>query len=71
MGTAGILLASDAKKAGSGSSLVQRLGYAADARVVIFTSDEFGQCHASNVGVIKHWEAGGLKSATRWMSAWI
>ena len=67
IGTASMLPGRSGQREGSGPSLVQRLGYAADARVVIFTSDEFGQCHAANVGVMKCWEAGILKSAT-WMA---
>jgi predicted glycoside hydrolase/deacetylase ChbG (UPF0249 family) len=62
IGTAHIL--SGAQKTGAGGSLVQRLGYPADARVVIVTADEFGECHASNMGVIACWEAGLLKSCT-------
>src|SRR5689334_22887431 len=50
--------------AASGPTLVQRLGYPADARVLIITADEFGECHASNLGVIQCWEAGLLKSIT-------
>src|SRR5437016_5327522 len=50
--------------AASGPTLVQRLGYTADARVLIITADEFGECHASNMGVIQCWEAGLLKSIT-------
>ena len=64
VGTARILSASGAQKEGSGASLVQRLGYAADARVLIITADEFGECHASNMGIMRCWEAGLLKSAT-------
>jgi predicted glycoside hydrolase/deacetylase ChbG (UPF0249 family) len=55
---------SGAQKPVSGPSLVQRLGYAADARVLILTADEFGECHASNMGIIRCWEAGLLKSVT-------
>jgi predicted glycoside hydrolase/deacetylase ChbG (UPF0249 family) len=56
-----------AAQEGSGPSLVERLGYPADARVVIFTADEFGETHAANVGVMKCWEAGFLKSVT-WLA---
>ena len=62
LGAAPVL--SGAQKANSGASLVQRLGYAADARVLIITADEFGECHASNTGIIRCWEAGLLKSVT-------
>ena len=52
---------------GSGRSLVERLGYPADARVLIFTADEFGESHAANVGIMQCWEAGLLKSVT-WLA---
>jgi len=45
-------------------NLVQRLGYPADARVLILTADEFGECHAANLGVMRCWETGLLRSAT-------
>ena len=64
IGTAGILPASGAPKEGSGASLVQRLGYPADARLLIITADEFGECHAANMGIMKVWETGLLKSVT-------
>ena len=67
IGAARILSASGAQKATSGAHLVQRLGYAADARLLILTADEFGECHAANMGVMRCWEAGLLKSAT-WLA---
>jgi hypothetical protein len=33
-------------------SLAQRLGHPADARLVVLSCDDFGACHASNLGVI-------------------
>jgi hypothetical protein len=33
------------------ASLVERLGYAPDAKLVIISCDDLGSCHASNVGV--------------------
>lgn len=62
-----ILFAGDAKKRGTGANLVERLGYPPDARLLITTADEFGQCHASNVAIFKCWEMGLLKSAS-WMA---
>src|SRR4051794_40972841 len=44
--------------------LVERLGYPADARVLILNGDDFGMNHATNVGTIKALRAGGLTSAT-------
>jgi len=35
------------------ASLVERLGYAPDAKLVIISCDDLGSCHASNVGVYK------------------
>ncbi len=64
LGTAGILSGGSAQKGGSGPSLVQRLGHPADARVLIITADEFGESHATNMGIVKCWEAGLLKSTT-------
>ncbi len=34
-------------------SLAERLGYAADARLVIISCDDLGSCHAANVGVFE------------------
>jgi hypothetical protein len=62
-----ILPGSGPQKEISGASLVQRLGYAADARLLILTADEFGECHAANIGVMRCWEAGLLKSVT-WLA---
>jgi predicted glycoside hydrolase/deacetylase ChbG (UPF0249 family) len=64
IGAPRILFGDTVQKKPSGPTLVQRLGYPADARVLILTADEFGECHASNVAIIKCWEAGVLKSIT-------
>jgi len=45
-------------------SLVERLGFAPDARVVILNADDFGMNHATNVGTKKTLRAGGMTSAT-------
>jgi hypothetical protein len=34
-------------------SLAERLGYAADAKLVIISCDDLGSCHAANVGVYR------------------
>lgn len=49
------------------SDLAAALGYAADARLMIITGDEFGQCHAANRGIIKALETGLLTSTTLMM----
>ena len=35
------------------SALAERLGYAADAKLVILSCDDLGSCHAANVGVYR------------------
>ncbi len=45
-------------------SLVERLGYKKDARLLIINADDFGMCHSANMGTIKGFESGGLSSAT-------
>lgn len=35
------------------TTLAERLGYAADARLVIISCDDLGSCHAANVGVFE------------------
>ena len=67
IGTASILPTIGAPKEASGPSLVQRLGYPPDARLLIITADEFGECHAANVGIIQCWEAGLVNSVT-WLA---
>jgi len=34
-------------------STAERLGYAADARVMILNADDFGMCHDQNEGVMQ------------------
>jgi len=64
VGLTRILPASGPQKERTGANLVQRLGYPPDARLLILTADEFGECHAANVGIMKCWETGLLKSVT-------
>ncbi|MGL6227362.1 MAG: polysaccharide deacetylase family protein [Thermoguttaceae bacterium] len=45
-------------------SLVERLGYPKDARLLIINADDFGMCHSANMGTFKGFESGGLTSAT-------
>jgi len=45
-------------------SLVERLGFAKDAKVLIINGDDFGMNHATNDGTIKALKSGGLTSAT-------
>ncbi len=45
-------------------SLVERLGYPPDARVVILNGDDFGMNHSTNLGTFEAIKAGGLTSAT-------
>src|SRR5438067_11678818 len=52
-------------------TLVERLGHAADARLVIINADELGLTRASNVGVydaLRHWAAtsGSLMLPAPW-----
>ncbi len=46
------------------ASLVERLGFAPDARLVILNGDDFGMNHSTNLGTIEAIKAGGLTSAT-------
>ena len=46
------------------TSLAERLGYAADDRIVIINCDDLGMCHASNVGVYDSLRTGVATSAT-------
>jgi predicted glycoside hydrolase/deacetylase ChbG (UPF0249 family) len=48
----------------SDATLAQRLGYAADARVVIINADDLGSCHSANVGVFECLQSGVVTSAT-------
>jgi len=45
-------------------SLVERLGYDKDARLLIINADDFGMCHSANMGTFKAFESGGISSAT-------
>jgi chitin disaccharide deacetylase len=45
-------------------TLVERLGHAPDARLVIVNADELGLCHAANVGVYDCLATGVVTSAT-------
>jgi len=45
-------------------STAERLGYAADARVLILNADDFGMCHDQNEGVIRGLEEGVFTSST-------
>ncbi len=46
------------------TALVERLGYGADARLVIVNADDLGLCHAANVGVYDCLRSGTVTSAT-------
>lgn len=45
-------------------SLVERLGFPKDARVLIVNGDDFGMNHATNVGSLKALKSGGMTSTT-------
>ena len=45
-------------------SLVERLGYDKDAKLLIVNADDFGMCHSANRGTFKAFESGGISSAT-------
>jgi predicted glycoside hydrolase/deacetylase ChbG (UPF0249 family) len=44
--------------------LAQRLGYGADAKLVIINADDLGSCHSANVGVFECLATGTVTSAT-------
>ena len=48
----------------SDPTLAQRLGYPADARLVIINADDLGSCHSANVGVFECLHTGTVTSAT-------
>jgi len=50
--------------ANSTKSTAERLGYAADARVLILNADDFGMCHDQNEGVIRGLQEGMFTSST-------
>ena len=45
-------------------TLAERLGYAADAKLLIVNADDLGLCHAANIGVYECLRAGAVTSAT-------
>jgi predicted glycoside hydrolase/deacetylase ChbG (UPF0249 family) len=45
-------------------NLAQRLGYSADAKLVIINADDLGSCHSANVGVFECLATGTVTSAT-------
>ena len=45
-------------------NLAQRLGYAAEAKLVIINADDLGSCHSANVGVFECLATGTVTSAT-------
>src|SRR5690606_30508267 len=45
-------------------SLVERLGFPADAKVLILNADDFGMNHAANQGTMEVMKSGGVTSAT-------
>src|SRR5712692_7901376 len=52
------------KRSQPGKSTAERLGYAADARILILNADDFGMCHDQNEGVIKGLTQGLFTSST-------
>lgn len=50
--------------AANAQSLVERLGFDKDARLLIINADDFGMCHSANVGTIRALKAGGVTSST-------
>ena len=51
-------------QAADGSSLAERLGHGATARVLIVNCDDVGMCHAANLAVIEAMERGLVTSGT-------
>ena len=45
-------------------TLAERLGYAADARLLMVTADDLGFCHSANVGVFEALRTGLVTSAS-------
>ncbi len=45
-------------------NLAQRLGYSADAKLVVINADDLGSCHSANVGVFECLATGTVTSAT-------
>lgn len=56
--------AEEAKTTATEKSLVERLGFAPDARVLIVNGDDFGMNHATNEGTLKALKNGALTSST-------
>jgi len=56
--------AEETKTAATEKSLVERLGFAPDARVLIVNGDDFGMNHATNEGTLKALKNGALTSST-------
>jgi hypothetical protein len=54
----------DTQAAAPGASLVERLGYARDARLVILNCDDLGSSHAANLAALEAVEQGLATSAT-------
>ena len=48
----------------AGPSLVERLGFAPNARVLIINADDFGMNHSANEGTIKALKTGAVTSST-------
>src|SRR5579863_917778 len=48
----------------SEATLAQRLGYSADAKLLIINADDLGSCHSANVGVFECLATGNVTSAT-------
>ena len=55
--------------AGTHASLAERLGYDADAKLVIISCDDLGLCHAANVGVHRAMRDGAATCASIMMPA--
>lgn len=61
---AGILCGLAGMTARAGQSLAERLGYPADARLLIVNGDDAGMCHTANVATIESLEHGLMTSST-------
>lgn len=59
-----VMLLSTGTALSEGPSLVERLGFAPDAKVLIINADDFGMNHATNEGTVKALKSGGITSAT-------